>query len=211
MKPSHLLQRFEACTLRERALIALTVLVLLYVAWHGWLMAPLNAHQATLSTELKRLQGSIAATDAEIARLARGDNGTREAMRERLAREQAVQAQLEARLEARFAHMVDPVQMARLVEEVLARQSDLTLLGLQSLPVRALGRGEADGAHVYRHGLVVEFEGSYLGALRYLRALEGLPWGFHWEAVEFEVLEHPRGRMRITLHTLSLREGWIGV
>jgi MSHA biogenesis protein MshJ len=80
-----------------------------------------------------------------------------------------------------------------------------------SLPAESedVAGGEFDNA--YKHGLVITLEGDYLSALAYMRELERLEWGFFWENVEYEVTEYPRGRIAITLYTLSLGKEWIGV
>ena len=70
---------------------------------------------------------------------------------------------------------------------------------------------ENSNVEVYRHGLQMEFEGNYLAALNYLKALEALQWEFYWDAVQLEVTKYPRSKIIITVHTLSLRDSWIGV
>ena len=57
---------------------------------------------------------------------------------------------------------------------------------------------------INRYQMQLQLEGSYLATLRYLRALEGLPWKFFWEGVEYEVTEHPTARITIDLYTLGL-------
>jgi MSHA biogenesis protein MshJ len=51
----------------------------------------------------------------------------------------------------------------------------------------------------------LQLEGSYLATLRYLRALEDLPWKFFWEGVEYEVIEHPTARITLDLYTLGIK------
>ena len=41
-------------------------------------------------------------------------------------------------------------------------------------------------------------------------AVEALPWRLYWQAVDIEVLDYPRNRIRIEVSTLSLNEEWIG-
>jgi MSHA biogenesis protein MshJ len=57
----------------------------------------------------------------------------------------------------------------------------------------------------------MEIRGGYLSTLRYLEELEDLPWRFFWKSLNYEVLEYPEARVVLTVETLSLREGWIGV
>jgi len=64
---------------------------------------------------------------------------------------------------------------------------------------------------IYKHGVRVEFEGDFYATLRYLQALEAMPWRFYWDSVDYQVLDYPTARVAITVHTLSLERGWIGV
>ena len=68
-----------------------------------------------------------------------------------------------------------------------------------------------DRPMLYRHGLVLELEGSYLDCLAYLAEVERLPWHIFWGSLELETEQHPRNRITLELYTLSLEEEWIGV
>ena len=50
-----------------------------------------------------------------------------------------------------------------------------------------------------------------MATLRYLQALEALPWRFFWDSVDYQVIAYPQSTVRLKLHTLSLSEDWIGV
>jgi len=64
---------------------------------------------------------------------------------------------------------------------------------------------------IYKHGMRIVFEGDYFKTLKYLQALETMPWRLYWDNVEYHVTEYPKASVAITVHTLSLDEGWIGV
>ena len=123
-------------------------------------------------------------------------------------------AELDRRLKSQMGDLIDPANMARVLEAILTRHTDLRLRRLENLPTRPLLAGEdgnAPEAGVYRHGLEMEFSGSYLSLLAYLKELDALPWNFYWDALELQVDEYPRAVITIRVHTLSLDEGWIGV
>jgi hypothetical protein len=46
--------------------------------------------------------------------------------------------------------------------------------------------------------------------LRYLEAIQSLPYRFTWESVELETVSHPTNRTRIVLYTLGLDQGLLG-
>mgnify|MGYP002062939409 FL=1 len=100
----------------------------------------------------------------------------------------------------------------------MMQEQELTLLSLHTLESGPLlGTGQTGdeaapiGAMLHRHGFEVTFSGGYLPTLRYLQALERLPWRFYWDSVSYEVIDYPRSIVRMQLHTLSLSEDWIGV
>ena len=102
--------------------------------------------------------------------------------------------------------------MGTVLEAILARQQGLVLHSLSSLDPKPLPLEEKTGlAPIYRHGLRIEVDGGYLDLLQFVQALERMPWAFIWEDMQIEVEEHPRSRLRLTLYTLSLGEGWLGV
>jgi len=113
--------------------------------------------------------------------------------------------------------LIEPKQMAKVLEVVLAQNTDLKLQRVQSLgaeplsPIKAKEGEEAETLGIYRHGLQIEFKGSYLSTLKYLKALDKLPWNFYWDVLELNVDKYPVSTIVITVHTLSFHEGWIGV
>jgi len=206
---------FDARNRRERivlALLAAVVVTLLWaeLAWDGQRQAArrLQQERATLETRLTAADTRI----AQLEKAARTDpNADLERQRRQL---EAHMAELDRRLKSQMGDLIDPANMARVLEAILTRHTDLRLRRLENLPTRPLLAGEdgkAPEAGVYRHGLEMEFSGSYLSLLAYLKELDALPWNFYWDALELEVEDYPRAVITIRVHTLSLDEGWIGV
>jgi MSHA biogenesis protein MshJ len=108
--------------------------------------------------------------------------------------------------------MLAPDRAAGILEQVLDQEAGLTLQSVtaRSEPLTAADTGSREGAPpagIGRYALELQLEGSYLATLRYLRALEALPWKFFWQGVAFEVIEYPRARITLDLYTLGLLEG----
>ena len=87
---------------------------------------------------------------------------------------------------------------------------------LRSIAAEPVTQAEGDDdaarvASVFRHGVEIRLRGGYLSTLRYLEALEALPWRFFWDSLEYEVTEYPIAEITFILHTLSSEESWIGV
>jgi MSHA biogenesis protein MshJ len=116
--------------------------------------------------------------------------------------------------------LVDPGQMRFVLEDLIRRQTGLQLISVSNLPGRPLieepvkegiAAPASKGPTLYRHGMQLVLEGTYLDCLKYLEAVERLPWQLYWGSLQLETQRHPRTRISIELHTLSLEEEWIGV
>jgi MSHA biogenesis protein MshJ len=120
-------------------------------------------------------------------------------------------AELDARIQAHTVGMIPPAEVPRFLERLLQEQEGLELVRLESLGAEPLLEAGEGSVGVYRHGFEVVVDGTYLGTLDYLRALEALPWSFFWESLDYEVIDHPLGRARIRAWTLGAGEEWFGV
>jgi len=214
--------KFDARTLRERALIAGLTLVAVILFWQVILMDPLEARRQGASRTLQAIRAEITAHEQQIAAvLERGRADPNAEQRERLAQLEAERIELDRTLTQSVAGLISPRQMANVLEQVLLEQHDLKLRRVASLAPEPLtpapvATGErVDETEVapslYRHGVAIEFEGSFEASVRYLRALEAMDWGFYWDGFELTVQRYPRSHMKLTVHTLSFDEGWIGV
>lgn len=206
-----LLQKLDAFTVRERVLVLLTALVLLAALWHTLLMQPLQQRAAQSRAELSELEQRIVTAnqslEEQILQLAGGgdDQRTRiDSLRRRI-------DEINATLGNHAAELIDPAEMAQVLEGVLKEQSRLTLVRIRNTTPDSLPTTEdPDAVTFYRHGLEIEVEGSYAACVEYLNAIEALPWRLYWQVLELDVIDYPRNRIRIEVGTLSLDQEWIG-
>jgi len=68
---------------------------------------------------------------------------------------------------------------------------------------------EAD-SHVYKHGVEIVVQGSYLDLLAYVSRLERQPWQMYWGRTVVSA-EYPKVMVALTLYTLSLDKSWLVV
>jgi MSHA biogenesis protein MshJ len=120
--------------------------------------------------------------------------------------------------------LVPPNRMAKVLEDMLSRDSHVRLVKLRTLPVAALVEPLGTPADnvaakpaapsknlVYKHGIELTVEGNYLDLLEYQARLEKLPWRMFFARTSVNSLDYPRVLMTITLYTLSLEEAWLVV
>ena len=80
-------------------------------------------------------------------------------------------------------------------------------------PGAAGGKAQLPGQQelLYRHGVQLELQGSYLDMVSYMEALERMPSQLFWGKATLEAQEYPKARLTLTLYTLSLDTKWISL
>jgi MSHA biogenesis protein MshJ len=218
---TRLLQSIDALSLRERLFVFAAMLLVVVGGWEALLAGPLDAREAIASNKVATMRDRIGQLDEALTVAA---HGIGDGMETHLSRLRVLQQQAAAGEESMrifTSDLVDPAQMRFVLEDLLRGQAGLELISVSNLPGRPLiEETTADaaapahagkGPTLYRHGLVLVLEGSYLDCLKYLESVERLPWQIYWGGLGLQTEEHPRSRITIELHTLSLEEEWIGV
>ncbi|MGD8483793.1 MAG: hypothetical protein PVJ63_01155 [Thioalkalispiraceae bacterium] len=216
--------KYDALSLRERAIIALLVVVVLFVIWNELLMRSLESERLIINQNINSTRSQIdnlnKQAEAVIQAATVDPNKTDRIKLDRL---QQKLSELDTALREKLHGMISPTDMARALEAVLVQQTELRLLKVQSIKAEPLFVAPRDNqtdvetsaeqpqVGIYKHGLQIEFSGGYLSTLEYLQALEALPWNFYWDGLELNVEQYPRSRVIIKVYTLSLDKDWIGV
>ncbi len=220
--------KIDELTLRERLMVMVAMLVLMFTAWDNFFWQPMNAEQQQLQNQLSQAEGEIKLLNVQIGGVAvRAGIDPNADLKKQLEGLKLSLQQVQKQVQAATADLVAPQQMSQLLESLLRKQGALQLIELRTLgPIALLPSTDESGAegagsrvsnpqknslNLYQHGFVLEFEGDFFAVLAYLRALEALKSAFYWDTVQYDVITYPRARVRLHLHTLSLSEGWIGV
>ena len=220
LKP--LRDRIDALTLRERALMFIAVMVVLYMIATNLVFAPLRADQARVGKDLDAKRQQIQALNQKIESVIR--NKDVDPDEENRAKLTALKVQLQS-LNANLGQMtqgfVSPQEMAKLVEQILLRNGRLQVMKVENIPPTPIGEPEAEvsgqsvahehEALVYKHGMRIELRGRYFDIVNYLKALEALDWKVFWGQVRLESEKYPTSKITLVIYTLSGQPGWIGV
>lgn len=226
-KLKQLMQKINARSVRERAIIFVGLIAILFSVWDSVLNTPLVNEQKALITELNNKNAERLVLNTQLQELVVKINADPDAdNRARLKSLKEKLASLETELEDSTRNLVKPEQMPRLLENVLNQTEGLTLHNLKSLGVSPLIEqsseanaqsetqqqfGATNIASAYKHGLRIEFGGDYFSTMEYLEKLEQLEWGFFWDNFVLNVENYPDTRAAIEIFTLSLSREWIGV
>lgn len=210
---------------RERVLVFLVCAALLGMLLHTLLLAPVLKDREMAKKEISQLKAASAATRNEAillsAEIKAGVNRGKEQRRKQLLAQQTL---LDQRIEESVIAMIPPQMMTGVLEEVLAQDSELQLLGLENLPVTSIIEDDADTTEeekkpkakeekvgLYKHRFVLTLRGNYLSTVRYFEKLKALPWRFQWDSLNYEVTDYPNATIMLQVHTVSRSEDWIGV
>lgn len=214
--------QFEALSVRERWMVCVTALVLavlfVWVAFTGpaW-------------NDRIELQRKIQAAEQEQQRLTVAVGDLRQSLATDIDQPIKQQiAQLHQELESQRqqlvrtgATLIPPERTGATLQSLLEQTHGLSLIRLaNAAAIPALKETETadmdlvvmqELPQVYHHPLVLEFNGSYLQAARYLEKVEqeGLP--LFWDRFSFVTDAYPDAKVSFQVHTLSLHEGWLGL
>ncbi len=223
-------EKIDALSLRERAVVFIGIVVVIFSIWDSFLISPMEAEQKILIANLNEKNAERLVLVNRFQKLMETSKENPDA--DNIAKLKILRSRLinvQADLELSTDSLVSPEDMPKILETVLHKIDGLTLLNLKSLgvsPVITKDEAEATAANnnnndkkltadnldnAYKHGLRIEISGDYLTTLNYLRSLEELEWGFFWDKFNLTVNEYPDANVVIEIFTLSLKQEWIGV
>ncbi len=208
------LQRIDALAVRERLLLSVTAVVVVWLVLDLLWLAPLNRQWDATRQQTQALQTQEQALTAEeIVLGSREGEDPRVAVREQIEQLRLTIDELDRQLRDEMLDFVAPQQMSDLLTDLIAESHGLVMLGVYSEPPRALITANDEGMPtIFQHSMVIELAGDYLALLEYLRTVETLPWQLFWDSLQVDVVEQGEARrFRLRVHTLSLSEAWIGV
>ena len=208
--------RIDAMSLRERAMIFVTIMVALYFVAVNVLFGPLNVEKDRLQRLVNQQRDETRMLDIQIqGMLESGAKDPEAAKRQKMAALQETLKSIDLALVRVTSGLVSPQEMTQLVEQMLLKNRGLQVIKVESLPAAPLldkdGNANASGAMVYKHGMRVELKGGYMDILRYLKSLEGLPWKVFWGQAVLKTEKYPDSKLDLLIYTLSTHEGWIGL
>lgn len=229
-----LIERLDQMSLRERGLIFLVGVVLIYCLWQVLVMDPLVARTRMAEQRLNGAREKILAVDQAGSAIVQ-DPAVAAAVRNKVLQRRL--GELDGELAGLAQGYVSPAKIPDMLREVLAGQQGLRLVSLRNLPPKSLsepapavGAAAALSANAaanesmpaaaaldpkdrgpFLHPVEIVVEGDYASIVAYLHSLEHLPYELHWDRVELDALEYPSNRVRIVVGALSLSRQWITV
>lgn len=214
-------EKFATRSLRERAIMAGGGVVVVVMLFDALALSPLSVQHKRISGQLAEAHAAIKASEQALAsgREIVDPDEMKRRYREELRKQIA---EIDGKLQGLQKQLVPPDQVANLLEGVLTRERGLALVNLRKLPVQqfeaggAAPKNDAKGVpanvrSIYQHSFEIEIEGSYSELHGYLAHLEKLPWQLFWGKATLDAGKHPRLKLTLTVHTLSMNKVWLVV
>lgn len=222
---TNLMEKIDNRILRERVLIFVTLLALIFLLWNFLVQdgfdrerKALQAQQTQIATEQKSFESQVTALTMAMTMA----NDPAIVKQNEISTLNAVITEIESRLSGLSQGLISAEQLPKVLEEVLLRTASVTLLQVRTLAATELQLAAAStaestagnstsGAGVYKHGVLIRVAGSYTQLIQLMKELENLEWKFYWESLDYTVKQYPNAEIEIRVFTLSSEEGLLGV
>lgn len=215
------MDKLDALQPRERVMVALGILALLWAGFDSLLLTPMLNKQKLYRQEITAHQSEVAQFQQQIQQITLAAQIDPDAgNKQHLAQLQQQLAEKDAQLQSTQQQLITPDRMPRVLESLLQRDKAVKLVSLTTMPVSGLmdavaapvadGKAAADFG-IYKHGFEVKLEGGYLDLMRYVSALESSSWHMLWGGINLDATTYPKSTLTLTLYTLSLDKAWLSI
>ncbi|QOC23839.1 type II secretion system protein M [Wenzhouxiangella sp. AB-CW3] len=207
-----LAERINALSLRERALLMLTALAVVFLLWDTFLMRPVSERHERAQEQLSTIRERVDSLTDSIQELA-GER-RRDPDAELRQRHEQLTTEIEA-LESRLSRMHGGVATARqsvtVLASLLGERAGVDIVTLENLPAEPLRAGDNELSGIYVHRVRLVIESDFDGVRDYLAMVDTLPAGVFWDSMRLTVDEWPTNHTEIILYSLALDEEWLGI
>lgn len=211
--------RVNALSVRERLLLLIALVTLMVMLWKSYLYDPLLGSTEIISKNIGAFQSKIYSLEGQIKNVS--EKIVKDPFLELTDQVEALKKEnrrLDENLKELTAQLIPPAEMASMLRSMLDDEEGLEILRVENIPEQSLfsPKDEDDEEviktlQVYRHGLEIEFRGTYFSTVAFLERLENLQWKLLWDTLDYTVSRYPYATVTLRVNTLSLYQGWIGV
>lgn len=215
--------RYDALQWRERWLIAVAVLGGMVLLAYSLVIEPALQRSQWADRHIAEQRAQISGLQAQMAALQSSAQDPDAIARAEVDDLRRQLGEMAGRLEIMESSLVPAQRMPGLLEDMLGRNTGLRLLSLKTLPVAPLldktdraeeneaakSAGKPKHAVLFKHGVEIKLEGSYLQLAAYLERLEQVRRKLLWSSAILAAERHPRLVLTLTVFTLSLDRAWL--
>jgi MSHA biogenesis protein MshJ len=175
-------RRIDGLSLRERALLFLSFVVVLAGVVNVLFLAPLQASRAQLQAQRERMATDLSALQAQYQALvnARGATGGAGVLQSQLSQMQERHAQQKAQREHGLQQLPQAWGLSAALQALLRRHETLSLVRLRTLDELPNTAPPSPPEGFRWQAVEFAVSGRYAGLARYLASLEAEHPGLHW-------------------------------
>ena len=216
--------KIDSRILRERVLIFLTLLAVMFFLWNFLVQANVDNLRNNLQMEADKLSSEQQSLQTQISTLALAmASDPAIAKNNDIKKLSGEIAEVEEKLSGLSQGLISAEHLPKALEEVLLRTAGVKLLQVRTLGASELqlagvvtenntdGAKKISGTGVYKHGVLIRVAGSYIQLIQLMSEIEALQWKFYWESLDYSVKQYPNAEIDIRVFTLSSEEGLLGV
>lgn len=218
--------RYDPLSRRERWVLVVAVLGGILFLGGTFFVEPAMKRAAMAERTAAEQQNQLANLRAQVLALQSPEQDPDAVVRAELNRVKVQLGELGQRFVAMESSLVSPERMPGLLENLIGRNSGLSLVSLRTLAVRPVldkpvakpPEGALDSvkpadvspaAGLYKHGVEIRLEGGYKELSAYLARLEKSPQKLLWSDLSLSADKHPKLLLTLTVFTLSLDRTWL--
>ena len=204
-------ERINALEVRERVVVCVAILVIVFGLFDQLWFSP---HMGDLSM-LKEQHSEYISTNKDNkntmlileTRIAIDPNNK---IKKQISQAEQNSKRLDDILLMSSAGLISPERMLPVLGEVLGKESGLRLVEMSNtaaMPVS--GKDNTQQFALFKHGLELNFIGSFKNVKKYINKLEDLNEKIYLDEVSYQLTDYPLGEFKLKAHTLSVYEALI--
>jgi MSHA biogenesis protein MshJ len=225
LKPiiSYLLQ----ISFRERLLLLLIILAIIYAVWDALIYSPqINQHAQLVKQQQqladKKLDNEL--RQAENMALSAQESRSKSAIKQSITSTKLELEKNTKELNSILQSLVPPTKITELLHSLFLQTHGLKLISLNNDPVETITinseqqqpssveNQQADPySTLYKHSTTMVLSGNFQQLYEYLLMIEKSTWSLYWDKLEYQVTSYPNAKITIRVHTISTDQYWIGL
>ena len=201
-------------SLRERILILLSILAIIYFSWRSMVLDNLSSSKQQVSGSASRLQRQIFNLQGQISEVSNSLNlDPILRLQEKIDIVKKDNVEIQRQLDQMTEGLISPKEMTSLLKLILDKHKGLTVMHVENIKaIPVFGENDAEKVakealkvfQVYKHGIEFVVSGTFFQLKDFLEEAEKLPWKILWEELEYSVTKYPIATIKIVIKTLSL-------
>lgn len=212
------IEKFEALSQRERGLVLVVALIVIYGLWSLIIGSAQTAEFSSLRAQVVQIENDLQSQATQLKSLQQKQSEDPDAeLRRQLAQSRLDLQRIDDQLAQLSIGLIAASDLPKVLENVLLQTNALELKSLQTLPVEQLrlSDSEVDAnadivTGVFKHRVKIALVGNYFDVARYVKALEELEWRFFWADLHYTVRTYPDAIVELEVYTLTTERGNFG-